>query len=553
MLLFSHLSVSAGITDLKLSTAQIFDVQWNISGGKLNASGFNYIYSSVNYATQTTSAARWTAAQTADANSNGRYIGFFNSTTNPGTYGMAVFNSDGSTYKIINNTGSFRALADGAIFYNGNGMWGTLITTGQGYNLGQSGNWAVTQDNPNNTQLQAYTPPSSTPLAAGQTAAPSGPPPPDWKAIRTNSTPVVISNIYPTSNNSPPGEGANNAFDGNTNTKYLNFDKKNAGVTVKLSQGRVVQKFTVTTANDFSGRDPTSYILYGSHDGVNWIKIKEDAIALSETRYWTSPEITVANTTAYIYYFILFPTTKAGDGCGLDCDSMQIAEVTYYYDLNDGVTSTDTGTGTVSNPGSLCCGGSSAAFSANSSFTARVNTFKNRTTADSQVYIEQIGNDNTVVVKQSGSRNNYVDYFGNGSFNNVNITQSGNASTQANYIEANVGTGGSASNSNTVTLTQQSTGGTKGILLNVTNSNNTINVQQKDAGSHYAEIAVSGGNKDVNIIQQGSASHMANVNLSGTATNLDLTQSGTTQQYYSITHTCALANGCAAISVTQGQ
>jgi hypothetical protein len=173
-------NVFANITTAKFSTAQIFDVQWNVSGGNLNASGFNYIYSSINYATQTASAARWTPTQTADAGANGRYISFFNSTTNPGTYGMAVYNSDGTVYKIINNTGSFRALADGAIFYNGNGSWGTLITTKQGYNYGQSGSWAVTQDcntapSSCNTALASYTPPSSTPLAAGQTAQPAGP------------------------------------------------------------------------------------------------------------------------------------------------------------------------------------------------------------------------------------------------------------------------------------------------------------------------------------------------------------------------------------------
>jgi hypothetical protein len=174
MLLLLCSNAFGAITDLKLSTAQIFDVQWYVSGGTLYASGFSYIYASVNYATQTASAARWTAAQTADAGSNGRYIGFFNSTTNPGTYGMAVFNSDGTKYKIINNTGSFRALANGAIFYNGNGMWGTLITTGQGYNNGDSGSWPVTQEYPSNAHLQAYTPPSSTPLAAGQTASSTG-------------------------------------------------------------------------------------------------------------------------------------------------------------------------------------------------------------------------------------------------------------------------------------------------------------------------------------------------------------------------------------------
>ena len=356
MMLMLCSNAFAAITDLKLSTAQIFDVQWSISGGRLNASGFNYIFASVNYDTQTNSAARWTAAQTAEANSNGRYIGFFNSTTNPGTYGMAVFNSDGSRFKTINNTGTFRALADGAIFYNGNGMWGTLITTGQGYSLGQSGNWAVTQDNPTNAHLQAYTPPSSTPLAAGQTAAPAAPTK-DWRMIRTNSTPVVISHIFPTSNNSPSNEGAANAFDGNSSTKYLNFDKQNAGVTVRLSQGRVVQKFTITTANDAVERDPSSYKLYGSNDGVNWTLIKEGPLSLSDSRFSVSGEIIVDNTTAYVYYFIKFPSIKNNNG-----NSVQIAEVTYYYDLNDGVTSTDQAAGsTPSNPGtagSVCadCG-----------------------------------------------------------------------------------------------------------------------------------------------------------------------------------------------------
>ena len=367
------------ITDLKLSTAQIFDVQWYISGGTLYASGFNYIYASVNYATQTTSAARWTAAQTADANSNGRYIGFFNSTTNPGTYGMAVFNSNGSTYKIINNTGSFRALANGAIFYNGNGMWGTLITTGQGYSNGQSGNWAVTQDNPTNSQLQAYTPPSSTPLAAGQTAQPTQPPPP-----------------------------------------------------------------------------------------------------------------------------------------------------------------------------SLCCGGSAAQFSAAPANTAKLLTFVNRTTADSQVYIEQIGTQNTVEVTQSGTRNNYAKYVGNGLSNDITIDQKAQNNTQTNY--ANLAVTG---NFNTVDIDQRTTTQTnsfaKGAFVNITGNNNSLLLDQKDGGSHYAEVNLSGGNKNVDITQQGSAGHMARVTLSGTPTDLSLTQSGSTQNHYSITHNCTTAGGCSKITVTQGQ
>lgn len=552
LFLFSSTSVSAGITDLKLSTAQIFDVQWYISGGRLYASSFNYIYSSVNYATQTTSAARWTAAQTADAGANGRYIGFFNSTTNPGTYGMAVFNSDGSTYKIINNTGSFRALADGAIFYNGNGMWGTLITTGQGYTNGQSGNWAVTQDNPTNAQLQAYTPPSSTPLAAGQTA---GPPPPAPTAIYMNNATVRIIRAIPTTNNSPGGEGPNNAFDNNPNTKYLNFDKKNAGVTVQLNTGRVVTGFTVTTANDFSGRDPTSYKLYGSNDGSTWTLIKQDALSLSNNRFTTSAVVNVGNTTAYAYYFMLFPTTKAGDGCGLNCDSMQIAELTYYYDANSTTTSTASSS-TIVDPvtasaNTLCCGGSAAPFSADAANVLKVNQFTNRTTADAMVYIEQIGNANTITIQQTGTRNNYVNYTGNGSFNTITITQSGTASTQVNYVDLIVGST-TAANNNTVNITQTSTGGGKGAFVNISDHNNSLILQQKDSGSHWADITLAGGNKNVDITQSGSAGHMTKIGLSGLAVDLSLTQSGNTQQYYSINFNCATAGGCQKIIVQQG-
>ena len=552
MLLFSHLSVSAGITDLKLSTAQIFDVQWYISGGTLNASGFSYIYASVNYATQTTSAARWTAAQTADAAANGRYIGFFNSTTNPGTYGMAVFNSDGSTYKIINNTGSFRTLADGAIFYNGNGMWGTLITTKQGYSLGQSGSFAVTQDYPTTTQLQSYTPPSSTPLTAGQTAAPAGPPPPAPTAIYNTGSAVLITRAIPTSNNSPGGEGPNNAFDNNPYSKYLNFDKKNAGVTIQLTSGRVVTHFTVTTANDFSGRDPTSYKLYGSNDGSTWTLIKEDAITLSDNRFATSSTINTGNTTAYAYYFMLFPTTKAGEGCGLDCNSMQIAEITYYYDANSTVTSTATSS-TIVDPvtteaNKLCCGGSAAAFNASATNTSKVLTFVNRTTADSQVFIEQIGNQNTVVVNQSGTRNNYVNYYGNGMSNDIEVIQTGNASTQVNYADLRV-----VGNFNTVSIEQTSIGGSKGVFVNIQDNNNSLTLKQQSSGSHYAEINLSGGNKIVDVLQEGTAGHMASITLSGQPSSLNLIQSGTTQQFYSITSNCATQGGCAPISVTQGR
>ena len=200
----------------------------------------------------------------------------------------------------------------------------------------------------------------------------------------------------------------------------------------------------------------------------------------------------------------------------------------------------------------LCCGGSAAPFTADPAKVMKVNQFLNRTTADSIVYIDQIGNSNTITVQQTGTYQNYTSYEGNGSFNNINITQSGTAATTVNYVDLTVGSG-TAANSNTVNITQTSTGGSKAAFVNISNNNNSVTLQQKDSGSHWVDLTLTGGNKNVSIIQQGSAGHMANVNLGGAATTLDLTQSGSTQQHYSITHTCTTAGGCRTITVTQGQ
>jgi len=155
----------ADITQQMFSFSQVFDVQWHITSGVLYTSNFNYLYAS-----QPTNA-RLTSAQTTTYSSANDIIKFFNSTTNPGTYGLGVYDSTGTTLiRTLDNTGTFTALADGAIFYNGAGQWGTLFTTKQGYSIGNSANFNITQQNPTNTQLQAYVPPTTQPLMSGQQA-----------------------------------------------------------------------------------------------------------------------------------------------------------------------------------------------------------------------------------------------------------------------------------------------------------------------------------------------------------------------------------------------
>ena len=534
-MLSSAYSQATGLSDLKFGRYQIADSQWNVSACM-------YTSTCQIYSTSPGTAYKipWTSGQLSWV--TGDYVAFSQTgdATNP--WNAVQYNSSGQQ-KAVMGTGHIINMGTDFFFFVGNdNNTGQLFSMTSGLSSTAGMTWTGTL-NPTVAQVNSLaTNGSTTPLAAGQTVAPSGPVP---TKIYMNSSGVYVTRTIPTSNNSPAGEGPNNAFDNNPNTKYLNFDKKNAGVTVQLNSGRVVSGFTLTTANDFSGRDPTSYKLYGSNDGVNWTPIQEGPVSLSESRFWTSPTITVTNTTAYVYYYIYFPTTKSGDGCGLNCDSMQIAEITYIYDANSTVTSTATGTN-VTNPSSLCCGASASAFNANATNVSKVNAFANRTTQDSKVNVEQIGNQNSISISQEGTRNNYVNYTGNGTSNNINITQSGNASTVVNYVDLSV-----IGNMNYVNITQQSTGGSKGVFANVQDNNNSLIIQQRDSGNHYAEVSLSGGNKNVDILQQGSAGHMASVILSGQPTSLNLQQSGTGQNFYSIQFNCSTAGGCGTISVNQ--
>jgi hypothetical protein len=581
-LLFLCSNAFAALTDVKFGRYQIADSQWNVNAC-LNTTTCQ-IYSKqpgVAYKIP------WTSGQVVWA--AGDYVKFDLSGNGSFPYTAKQYDSAGNVKSTLGNGKIVNMGPDYFFFVGSDNNTGQLFSGSSGMANTSGVSWTGTL-NPTIAQANGYADASysTTPLAPGQTAAPPAPPPPNWQPIRTTSSPVVINNIFPTSNNSPGGEGAAQAFDGNTGTKYLNFDKKNAGVTVKLSQGRVVQKFTLTTANDFSGRDPTSYKLYGSNDGVNWILIKQDTLSLSEQRFWTSPEIMVANTNAYVYYFILFPTTKSGDGCGLNCDSMQIAEITFYYDLNDGVTSTASGSGgTPNNPGtagSICadCGPtvvggtitqtnapsnqtiqSGGTYVNNSSRTAqqtRINTWVNSTSPYSNaVYVDQIsGNNNNVTINVTGTKNRVELTLDGAGTNTIGITQVGSnyltadvtgyqnnlTSSQTNTIGTNYTETTINGNNNTANHTQ----GNSQLLFSMINgNNNTLVTSQTGNGQHYLDVKMTGNGHNVNVNQFGSTANNARIDVTnaGGAATVDLDQSG--GKNFTLIQSCGIASGCSTV------
>jgi hypothetical protein len=249
---------------------------------------------------------------------------------------------------------------------------------------------------------------------------------------------------------------------------------------------------------------------------------------LSESRFWTSPEIATGNTTAYVYYFILFPTTKSGDGCGLNCDSMQIAEVTYYYDLNDGVTSTDQAAGsTPSNPGQAgsVCADCAPTWPSTSDITAaqtlQRNSAKSRVSnivLGNSLHLEQkIGSSgNSVTIEQTGNYNKIAGIGGgtyaviDGDNNSINIKQGDTLGK--NLIEFNI-----VGNTNNVSIWQS--------------RNPTTGLQDgSESGGHYIGLKITGSSNVSNLRQSNdggsSSGHFAYVDVTGNSNNTTLRQTG---------------------------
>jgi hypothetical protein len=147
-------------------------------------------------------------------------------------------------------------------------------------------------------------------------------------AIAVNNDPMDFSSF-------PAAERPENVIDG-TFDKYLNFGYFNSGFIVSRADDArvIINGFTITTANDFFERDPSSYEIYGTNDPVtsgqnstgqdeNWILVAFGDLDLPEDRFTESEFVSVDNSAGYSAYRVLFPTIR------LPANSMQIGEMTF--------------------------------------------------------------------------------------------------------------------------------------------------------------------------------------------------------------------------------
>ena len=134
----------------------------------------------------------------------------------------------------------------------------------------------------------------------------------------------------------PAAETPDLAIDDNVATKFLHFKGAGepTGIRVAPAVGpTVVAGLTLTTANDTPGRDPITFELYGSNDGIDgpYTLIAAGEIAdFAAEAEWprftaNATPITFDNDVAYTSYQLLFPDIRGPIGGSVN--SMQIAEI----------------------------------------------------------------------------------------------------------------------------------------------------------------------------------------------------------------------------------
>lgn len=119
---------------------------------------------------------------------------------------------------------------------------------------------------------------------------------------------------YENTNPNDQGENSSHFIDNNIYTKFLLFNfTAPAWMQLQYATPQYSGAYTLTSANDSPGRDPKSWQLLGSDDGISWTVLDQQTNQSFANRYQTNKYV-FPNTTAYSYYRL---NILANNGDGL--------------------------------------------------------------------------------------------------------------------------------------------------------------------------------------------------------------------------------------------
>lgn len=135
----------------------------------------------------------------------------------------------------------------------------------------------------------------------------------------TDLTPTLPANVSNLRGTAPGGEGINAVYDNNASTKLLLYGRRTDWIQYQMTRPSVVTNYDLTSANDEPGRDPKTWTLEGSNDGVGWKALDSRVDQVFSGRGQTR-SFSFANTTAYLFYRL---NISANNGK----DDLQLAEL----------------------------------------------------------------------------------------------------------------------------------------------------------------------------------------------------------------------------------
>ena len=140
------------------------------------------------------------------------------------------------------------------------------------------------------------------------------------ESVSDNPTPVSQSltkdNISVLKESSNTNETSANLIDGNTSTKYCTDKDRGDGpvawIVYHLPVAKAVTAYSITSANDFPGRDPKNWKLQGSNDGNTWTDLDTQSDQKFSDRYETKKYM-VYGGASYNYYRLYITATYETD------------------------------------------------------------------------------------------------------------------------------------------------------------------------------------------------------------------------------------------------
>lgn len=113
---------------------------------------------------------------------------------------------------------------------------------------------------------------------------------------------------------SPTTEVLENAFDGNTASKYLTTFAADGSclVEIKLAAATKVTTYLIASANDEPARDPAAWTLYGSANGSSWTVVDAETNVTFTDRF-EQKLFTVDSPATYPYYKLVVTKIKGSN------------------------------------------------------------------------------------------------------------------------------------------------------------------------------------------------------------------------------------------------